>query len=136
MRRSELAALHSDQLSGHMVTVTGKGRRKRAIPVPSDVAGWLTGRGWAFPSAYSGTHVQADAIGSRISRALGRPWTAHTLRHRFATRTYAECGSLTVVMMLLGHSSLETTQRYLGVTDAELRAAVAWAERPTLRLVG
>lgn len=135
MRRAELAALHSDMLNAGVVTIEGKGRKKRAIPVPPDVAGWLSGRGWAFPSPYGG-HVKADAIGTRIARTLGKGWTAHTLRHKFATRTYAECGSLVVVQKLLGHASLTTTQRYLGVTDSELRAAVAWAERPTLRLVG
>jgi integrase len=135
MRRAELAGLHSDMLVGRCVTIEGKGRKKRTIPVTSDVAAWLAGRGWAFPSPYGG-HVQADAVGKRLTRALGRPWTAHSLRHKFATRTYAECGSLVIVQRLLGHASLATTQRYLGVTDQELAAAVAWAERPTLRLVG
>lgn len=136
LRRAELAALHSDSVEDRFIRVRGKGGKVRRIPIPDDVRAWLLGReGWAFPSPYGG-HVQPDAVGKRIARSLGHPWTAHTLRHRYATVTYAQCGRLTVVQKLLGHSSLETTQRYLATGDEELVAAVAWTAAPGLRLVG
>jgi len=137
LRRAELAALHSDNVEGRFIRVRGKGVKVRRVPIPDDVRTWLLGReGWAFPSPYNGGHVQPDAIGKRLARALGEPWTAHTLRHRFATTTYARCRNLTVVQRLLGHSSLETTQRYLATGDEDLLSAVEWTEAPGLRLVG
>jgi site-specific recombinase XerD len=54
-------------------------------------------------------------------------WTAHTLRHRFATVAYAGERDLLAVQVLLGHSKPETTRLYVLIPDASLRAAVAWA---------
>lgn len=138
LRRAELAGLSPRMVEGQFLRIRGKGNKTRRVPIQTDVQQWLSGRGpWAFPSRYSGHgHVEPDAVGRRIARALGQPWTAHTLRHRFATVTYRACGNLTVVMRLLGHSSLATTERYLATGDDDLLSAVAWAERPTLQLVG
>jgi len=136
LRRAELAGLHSDAVEGRFIRVRGKGQKVHRVPVPDDVRTWLLGRqGWAWPSPYGG-HVTPDAVGRRLARALGAPWTANTLRHRYATRTYAECGNLTVVQRLLGHSSLETTQRYLATEDEDLIDAVAWTGSTRLRLAG
>ena len=54
-------------------------------------------------------------------------WTAHTLRHRFATRTYAAARDLVAVQELLGHAKPETTRLYIETPPDSLRAAVAWA---------
>lgn len=136
LRRAELASLHSDCVEGNFVRIRGKGSKVRKVPVQPDVRRWLLDqRGWAFPSPHGG-HVQPDAIGKRIARALGSPWTAHTLRHRYATVTYRESGRLDVVQRLLGHSSLETTQRYLATGDEDLIDAVAWTQLAPMRLVG
>ncbi len=136
LRRAELASLSPSMLEGQMLRVVGKGQKTRKVPVPDDVARWLASRDeWAWPSPYGG-HVQPDAIGKRIARSLGAPWTAHTLRHRYATTTYAHCRNLELVRRLLGHSSLATTQRYLATDDAELVEAVSWTELAQLRLVG
>lgn len=138
MRRAELASLSPANVEGHFLRVRGKGSKTRRIPAPEDVRGWLLSREvWAWPSPYAGHgHVDPDAVGKRLARSLGRPWTAHTLRHRFATVTYAACHDLAVVQRLLGHASLATTERYLATGDEQLVAAVAWADRPPLRLAG
>ena len=54
----------------------------------------------------------------------GDGWTAHSLRHRYATTTYAVTRDLLLVSKLLGHASVETTQRYIAMPDDRLRAAV------------
>lgn len=51
-------------------------------------------------------------------------WTAHTFRHRLATRAYAGTRDLLAVSELLGHSRPETTQRYVLLPDDALVAAV------------
>jgi site-specific recombinase XerD len=59
-----------------------------------------------------------------MSALLGPGWTAHSLRHRFATRAYAGERDLLTVQQLLGHSSVATTQRYTQIPDDALRRAV------------
>ena len=61
-----------------------------------------------------------------ISCGKSRTWhNAHSLRHRYATTTYAATHDLLLVSKLLGHASVETTQRYIAMPDERLRAAVA-----------
>jgi integrase len=40
-------------------------------------------------------------------------WAWHSLRHRFASKLSREGKPLFEIMLLLGHSNLDTTQRYL-----------------------
>jgi integrase/recombinase XerC len=66
-------------------------------------------------------------VGKLVARALPDNWTAHTLRHRYATLTYRGSRNLRVVQTLMGHASILTTQRYTQVSDDEIRAAAACA---------
>jgi site-specific recombinase XerD len=45
----------------------------------------------------------------------------HDLRHEAACRWLAGGLDLRAIQLLLGHAALKTTQRYLNVTDEELR---------------
>jgi integrase len=62
-----------------------------------------------------------------IADALPGDWTAHTLRHRFASRAYRGSRNLRAVQRLLGHESVLSTERYTAVDDDEIRAAAASA---------
>lgn len=55
----------------------------------------------------------------RIVKAAGiqKSVSFHTSRHTFATLTHSVCKNIKVVSNLLGHRSVETTQRYAGVID-------------------
>ena len=48
----------------------------------------------------------------------------HSLRKSFAQRVYEQSGDIYLVQELLGHKSVSTTQRYLGVDWASAREAV------------
>jgi integrase/recombinase XerD len=49
---------------------------------------------------------------------------AHQLRHAFATRLHREGIPVRTIQALLGHASLETTQRYLGIDPSDLADAI------------
>jgi integrase len=45
----------------------------------------------------------------------------HDLRHEGACRLLADGVDIRVIQLVLGHSDIKTTQRYLNITDEELR---------------
>ena len=62
----------------------------------------------------------------------------HDLRHTFASMMVSVGASLEMIGKLLGHSQMQTTQRYAHLMDSPLRAgvdAVASAFRPRPKLV-
>lgn len=147
LRCMEIARVHParDVIDGHTLRVTGKGAKQRLVPLHPVIlaeldaeaarrrtgghgTGWrwtkdLTADGWLFPNARGGP-IGASAVVKALSRVLGGDWTAHTLRHRFASAAYATARDLRAVQELLGHSKPETTARYTAVPDGALRAAV------------
>lgn len=60
----------------------------------------------------------------------------HDLRHEGACRLLADGVDVRIIQLMLGHSSLQQTQRYLNVTDEEMRAGMmpSWEKR-RMRLV-
>jgi site-specific recombinase XerD len=52
----------------------------------------------------------------------------HDLRHEGASRLHADGVDIRIIQLMLGHASLQQTQRYLNVTDEELRRGleVSW----------
>ena len=125
LRRAEVAGLHSSDITGGSLRITGKGGRTRLVPMHPLIMEALQARppGYVFPGKDHG-HLSPDWVGRQISRVLGDGATAHMLRHRFATRAYAGERDLLTVQRLLGHSSVATTQRYTEVPDDALRRAV------------
>jgi integrase len=128
-----------DEASGELVvrSAIGKGGKSRRVfiapplarllaAVPRQarvgaVAGHLDGR----PLSRGG----AEHIFDRELKRAGIDLTAHMLRRAFATRLDELGVSLRLIQRLLGHSSLATTERYIGVDNERLRAAVALLDR-------
>lgn len=125
LRRAEIATLHTDCIVGDDLVIRGKGGKERVIPLHPRLADDLgrLPRGWVFPGHDNG-HLSPDRVGRLMAAALEGKWTAHSLRHRFATRAYAGERDLLTVQQLLGHASVATTQRYTQVPDDALRRAV------------
>lgn len=129
LRRGEIARVYSDDVvadsAGHSLIVRGKGDKQRIVPLPDDLAAIvMDANGYLFPGRFGG-HVEESYIGDHISRLLPNGYGAHTLRHRFATATYAATHDLFVVAELLGHESVETTEHYVAMPDGRLREATA-----------
>lgn len=131
LRCCEIATVRSDDVQGprgaRTLTVRGKGDRVREVPVTDELARMVADAdGYLFPGQIDG-HISAAYVSKLISRALPGH-TAHTLRHRFATKALrGSGGNLIIVQRLLGHASVATTQVYTDVAADELRAAALFA---------
>ncbi|MGV9183750.1 tyrosine-type recombinase/integrase [Arcanobacterium canis] len=135
LRRGEVALLHSrdvvEDLNGISLLVHGKGGKERIVPLNAALGRLVVlrsqeMRGWFFPGRIDG-HISAAWVGKRISRLLPDGIGMHTLRHRFATRTWSATHDLLSVQQLLGHASPATTQLYVGVEVERLRAVASEA---------
>jgi site-specific recombinase XerD len=110
-----------DMIAG-TVYVTGKGNRDRVLEVSPAIRRALAAID--HPGSFVFVNANGDPYTAcRISqivnehlRAVGAGCTAHQLRHRFATRSLAQCHDLSVVRDLLGHASIQNTEIYAAVT--------------------
>ncbi len=87
----------------------------------------------------NGHDTKRTKPGARVDRAKLREidlhW--HDMRHEGACRLLADGVDIRVVQLILGHSDIKTTQRYLNITDEELRKALTgvWERRRLLNEV-
>ena len=129
------------------LSVTGKGRKTRIVPLLPDVVTSI--RQYLATCPWGGTGSDPLFMGAKGGRlsprlvqksmqtlrlALGLPETAtpHALRHSFATHLLGAGGDLRAIQELLGHASLSTTQRYTDV-DAQHMLSVYQAAHPRAR---
>jgi integrase/recombinase XerC len=110
------------------VTVLGKGKRQRIVPVGRKaleaLAAWLAARGQLVKAdphplflSVRGARMSPNAVRERVKRAAlraGIPANVHphVLRHSFATHMLQSSGDLRAVQELLGHASVAATQIY------------------------
>jgi integrase/recombinase XerC len=129
---------------GDVITVTGKGNKKRMVPVlrqvleliadyvslcPYDLADEKPIFVGAKGGPLSPRIVQLTMARLRGALGLAETATPHALRHSFATHLLARGGDLRAIQELLGHASLSTTQIYTAV-DAEQLLKVYRAAHP------
>ena len=138
LRISEALALTGKDFSGkpETLTVTGKGRKQRLVPLLPrvltaietyrDACPYLIGSDDALFLGTRGKPLNAG-LAQRIMRKLRFELdlqdsvTPHSLRHSFATHLLSGGADLRVIQELLGHSSLATTQRYTEVDGVHLQ---------------
>lgn len=140
LRVSELTTLGRDQIDlvVGVCRVLGKGSKERLVPLGEQAVYWI--------ERYL-AEARSDLLGGRVSEALfvtrrgaamsrqafwqnikryamiagvDTSLSPHTLRHAFATHLINHGADLRSVQMLLGHSSLSTTQIYTHVARARL----------------
>lgn len=135
LRVAEIAALHTNDIEGEYVRVHGKGGKIRHVPlhpVLGTILHELHLSGWIFPSSLNPTgHYLADSVAQRIrKRLLPGSWSAHTLRHRFATEYYRHSPNLLALRELLGHANVSSTMIYTRVSPDALAPQVAQIQDP------
>jgi len=130
LRRGEISRVDREDLFrdlvGWSLLVKGKGGRRRIVPVPDATAAKILAAppGPLFPGKIDG-RLSPTRVGELLSEAMPVGESAHNLRHRRATIAYEETGrDARAVQELLGHASLETTQRYVHANAHQLRRAV------------
>lgn len=125
---------------GDAITVTGKGRKMRMVPLLAQVVQLVADYAALCPYELApdaplfrgakGGPLSPRVIQlamARLRGALGLPDSAtpHALRHSFATHLLARGGDLRSIQELLGHASLSTTQIYTHVDAEQLLAVYA-----------
>lgn len=105
---------------GMLVVSQTKSGRVRRVPIPRDLLQEIRGRvGRLVPYTETSSSDFARIV-RRLSGVEG--FHAHRLRHTFASQWLERGGSLAAVQQILGHASIETTQRYARLTDEHVRA--------------
>ena len=143
LRVSELVALQMNQINTNLglVRLTGKGNKERVIPVGEEALLWLTRyvkdsrpqlvrQNVLNDSLYlssRGTGITRQALWQHIKKysikaGIKTVYSPHSLRHAFATHLLNHGADLRTVQMLLGHSSLSTTQIYTHIAQARLQS--------------
>ena len=120
LRASEFSSLAADNLDPQAtsITITGKGRHKRTIPLNRTARSILPRIEPATPNAL---YLQF----SRLAKKLQLPkFGPHSCRHYFATQLLLKGVPIIIVSKLLGHASIRTTERcYAHILEADLAKA-------------
>lgn len=136
LRISEgLSLKRGDVPLGRTLSILGKGRKERSVPILPAVSDAIAAYAAKipFPGAKDAplflsrrgkpmSAREAQALMQKLRGRLGlsEKATPHALRHSFATHLLANGGDLRSVQELLGHASLSTTQTYTLVETSKL----------------
>lgn len=142
LRVSELVGLQLRQVAmdAGYLHIIGKGSKERLVPMgemalaalqeylrrarPSLLNGrkseavFVTARGAALTRHAFWHRIKLHAANAGLDAENLSP---HTLRHAFASHLLAHGADLRSIQLLLGHSSLSTTQIYTHIADARLK---------------
>jgi integrase/recombinase XerD len=142
LRVSELVGLSGTQLNLRqgVLRIVGKGGRERLVPLGEEALHWMQAYLERARPALARARADNALFLSRLGAAMSRQqfWAAikryavvagidpdavspHKLRHAFATHLLNHGADLRALQMMLGHSSLSTTQIYTLVAKEQLK---------------
>jgi len=128
----QVADIDSDRMIIHVRQ--GKGRKDRIVPLSPVLLSILRAycrdahpKRMLFPGKDPKLPISATSIRKILRKAvliagIKKAVTMHTLRHTFATHHLEAGTDLRTLQLVMGHSSLKTTSRYLHVSTEKLRS--------------
>jgi len=128
---------HIDKSTSNL-TIIGKCNRQRLVPIPPTTLQslrdlWKTHRHkqYLFPNRYGKTHTSDSSVRVAFKHACVfagiKEVTPHVFRHSFATRLVENGVDTRIVQILLGHSSIRSTEIYTHLTtpiQSQVRKAI------------
>ena len=130
LRVGEVSRLRASSIDSKRMliqVIAAKGNKDRYVMLSPRLLGILRAywcherpRHWLFPGRNREDPVSVGALQEACRQArkrsgLGKPVTAHVLRHSFATHLYESGTDIRMIQVLLGHSQLASTERYTHV---------------------
>ena len=146
MRREELVQLKIEDIDSSRMLIhirQAKGRKDRDVILSPKLLDELRGywrRAVPRPTTYlfpgKGPHqkgdvpVQGKSVFDAVQQAARRAGLSkhvhpHTLRHSFATHLLESGADLHTIQLLLGHTDLRTTSRYLHLSERHIKATAS-----------
>ena len=121
-----VTAIDSKQM---VLRVIGKRNKQRALPLTESILDmlrevWKTHRSqsWLFPSRRIVTHLPDATARLAFNKARSEcgfddKFRPHSLRHGFATHMLQQGVDIRIIQMLLGHSSIRSTEIYTHLSE-------------------
>ncbi len=140
LRISELISLAPDNVHAQeeYLRIIGKGSKERIVPIGAKALGWIARYQSEVRPAWARMatpEIFLNQRGGRLTRQgvwklmrhygrlIGIPdLSPHTMRHSFATHLVERGADLRTVQMMLGHSSINTTEIYTHMGGERIRA--------------
>lgn len=136
IRVSELAGLKIRDIGKKEISVTGKGKKDRIVPMGKKAIAAIqhylqfrkdSDEPFLFLTT-KGKKIDRITIWQRIKfyakcAGIEKNISPHTLRHSFATHLLENGADLRVIQEMLGHEDIGTTDRYTHISENRLKKA-------------
>ena len=129
LRLSEVCKLRPEDIQDHYLIVHGKGGKDRLVPYSQ--ANFLRYHVARGDTVFEITPNALKLMFARLKKRSGiKRLHAHLLRHTFATRFILDGGDSMILQQILGHSSINVTQRYVHLANAYKIATGQYKKAP------
>lgn len=121
LRLSEVSRLSIKDVFRSYLSVHGKGGKDRLVPLDDHLSSALFRfcDDFRAKTLFDMTPNAIRLMIQRVKKSADIPRLhAHLLRHTFATRFILEGGDSMILQQILGHSSINVTQRYVHLANA------------------
>jgi integrase/recombinase XerD len=137
LRLSEVLGLEVSDIDSNRMMIRvrqGKGHKDRYVMLSPRLLEllrqyWKVERptSWLFPGRTRDRQLADTTLQDAVRRArrdsgLNKTITAHTLRHSFASHLLESGTDIRTIQLLLGHNSLQTTAKYIHVSETAIGA--------------